>query len=248
MKFNFLSVLMLCLLVMTSCQREDFGGDSGLIEEIQNAAKTEVNESELPTGIGSTLNADYSESFLETAFFAEGLGYELAVRRGEGTLIGELNYAYFDESGRELIARKGFGGKGKGKGKGKDRFKCFKFVFPITLTMPDGTEITGEDKQDLRSQVRDWYEANPDVEEKPSINFPIEIEYSSTDEETGEEVVEIQPIESQEELEAAFEACKEEHGGGPCGGGDCPPDEEGEASTTGSDDGEGGEVSTTGPS
>ena len=55
--------------------------------------------------------------------------------------------------------------------------KCFKPVFPLSLTLPnDGGTITGEDARDLKSQVREWKAANPDADERPTLVFPIQVE------------------------------------------------------------------------
>ena len=50
----------------------------------------------------------------------------------------------------------------------------FEFVYPITYTMPDGSTITLQDEQE-EYLIREWYEANPDVEEEPELQFPLQI-------------------------------------------------------------------------
>ena len=37
-----------------------------------------------------------------------------------------------------------------------DKIRCFELVLPVTYTMPDGSEITVEEKED-RQLIRDWY-------------------------------------------------------------------------------------------
>ena len=58
----------------------------------------------------------------------------------------------------------------------KDGKTCFVMVFPVTYTMPDGTEITIEKKED-RKLIRSWYEANPGNKEKPILQYPVDIKY-----------------------------------------------------------------------
>ncbi|MGB0839929.1 MAG: hypothetical protein ACPGXL_07305, partial [Chitinophagales bacterium] len=179
MRLSVFSGLIAMILVFASCDQLDFNkdintaDDTALIEAIQSASKQVIDASSLPSTSLSVLSEDYSESYAETAGVAEGLGYEVKVRRGVGAQIGELAAVYFDTDGRELSSKRGRGGKGCGKG--KDRKECFDFVFPLTLVLPDGTTVTGDDKQALREEVKAWYEANPDAEDKPQLQFPVEI-------------------------------------------------------------------------
>ena len=92
-------------------------------------------------------------------------------------------------------------GKWKKRKKGKG-FKCFSLVFPVTVTI-DGTDQTFEDKAALKAAVRAYkMEAGEDFE-RPTLVFPVTIEY---EDETQVEIT------SQEELDAAKEACKDEEG------------------------------------
>ena len=52
---------------------------------------------------------------------------------------------------------------------------CFTMIYPVTYTMPDGSEITGENRKDIRIAIKAWYEANPGVEERPVLQFPVDI-------------------------------------------------------------------------
>jgi hypothetical protein len=49
-------------------------------------------------------------------------------------------------------------------------------IHPVTYIMPDGTEIIIEKKED-RKLIKEWYEANPGVEEKPELQYPVDIKY-----------------------------------------------------------------------
>ncbi len=51
---------------------------------------------------------------------------------------------------------------------------CFVLVYPITWTMPDGTNITMNDAKDLAG-IKAWYEAHPDSKAKPSLDYPVDI-------------------------------------------------------------------------
>jgi len=68
----------------------------------------------------------------------------------------------------ELIMAKKFC---KEKGVKKD---CFELVLPTSWTMPDGSTITINTKDDWAT-VKDWYEAHPDDKTKPSLEYPVDI-------------------------------------------------------------------------
>ena len=77
---------------------------------------------------------------------------------------------------------------------------CFDLVFPITINFPDGTTAEVEDYKSIKMAVREWKQNNPDAEERPQIDFPIQIVY-----EDGS----VEDIASVEELKAAKQACRE---------------------------------------
>ena len=58
----------------------------------------------------------------------------------------------------------------------KDKRKCFRLVLPVSFTMPDNSIITVNERSDFKL-VREWHKANPDVNEKGALNFPVDIEY-----------------------------------------------------------------------
>ncbi|NRB49018.1 MAG: hypothetical protein HRU41_15185 [Saprospiraceae bacterium] len=86
-----------------------------------------------------------------------------------------------------------------GKGEYKEDKACFDLVYPLGITMPDGSTLSGEEAV-LWEAVKAWYDANPDSKDKPSLIYPIEIEW------VGKEVV--KTIENEKGLEEAFEYCK----------------------------------------
>lgn len=150
--------------------------DLALIDEIQSSNnKIEVDANTLPTTAIDILSAEYSESATTDVLLAPDLGYELAIRRTEGTQIGELSFVYFNVDGQELSTEE-VNGKWKKRNKGKNRNECFELVFPVTFTMADASVIVVESKEGM-SAIRDWYEVNPDVEDKPVKTFPLEVIY-----------------------------------------------------------------------
>ena len=75
---------------------------------------------------------------------------------------------------------------------------CFKVVFPLSLTFPDGNVVEYEDKDALKTGVRTWKQENPDATERPELLFPItvELEDGST-----------QTVESADDLSALKDSC-----------------------------------------
>lgn len=51
---------------------------------------------------------------------------------------------------------------------------CFELVYPIGITLADGSVLSGMEK-DLWQEIKEWYDANPSSKEKPSINYPVDI-------------------------------------------------------------------------
>jgi hypothetical protein len=86
-------------------------------------------------------------------------------------------------------------------GDDKEDWKCFDLVLPVTFDMPDGSTITvTSDDEEGWAEIKAWYEANPDVEEKPALQYPVDISYRDGTTQT---------INNDEEMRAAEEACRE---------------------------------------
>jgi len=93
---------------------------------------------------------------------------------------------------------------GKRKGKcdddcdDKDEEVCFDFVYPITMTMPDSTTITGDDEAALKTAIDNWYDANPTATDEPTFVYPIQLLYEDGTTTT---------INDEDELKTAYDAC-----------------------------------------
>ena len=71
--------------------------------------------------------------------------------------------------------------------------------------MPDGSTITVETDDDAGwQQVKDWYDANPDSDERPTLEFPVDITYETEDGDTTF------TVENDEEMEHVKRRCREE--------------------------------------
>lgn len=92
----------------------------------------------------------------------------------------------------------------KGKGdcdhdcKDDKKEECFDYVYPITMTMPDATTVTGTDEDDLKTAIENWYAANPTANSEPTFVYPIQIVFEDGTTQT---------INDDAELEAAKDNC-----------------------------------------
>lgn len=77
---------------------------------------------------------------------------------------------------------------------------CVELVFPIEISLPDGTTQSANDLEEMSEILFTWYEANPNSDEEPSFVYPLTV---VTDD--GNQVVN-----SDEELEVLVEGCFEE--------------------------------------
>ena len=84
---------------------------------------------------------------------------------------------------------------------------CFELVYPVTYVLPDGSTIDISDEEDEAGweSLKSWYEANPESEERPSLQYPVDIVYASEESEDGETVT----INSEDEMMVAKEECRE---------------------------------------
>ena len=82
---------------------------------------------------------------------------------------------------------------------------CFYLVYPVTYIMPDGSTISvTSDDEDGWSDLKDWYEENEDSEDKPELQYPVDIVVET---EEGSSTV---TINGEEEMAAAKRECHTE--------------------------------------
>jgi len=170
--------------------------DAEVIEMIQNAEKIVVPASELPTQSQNILDQEYYEYDGLVNWKASGLGYmtELA---GRGHRSGMYREAYFNMEGRKLDPN-----DRDDEDKRKEEWKCFDFIYPITFNMPDGSAITvASDDEESWAELKSWYDDNPDTDQKPILQFPIDINFE------GDITI---TVSTEEELDRAYASCKRE--------------------------------------
>ena len=81
----------------------------------------------------------------------------------------------------------------------KKDWDCFRLVYPITFILPDNSVILMADEKDWM-ELKSWYEVNPDIEERPILEYPVEINYRNGDTKT---------LNNDEEMASAKEDCRD---------------------------------------
>ncbi|MDG1397547.1 MAG: hypothetical protein P8P88_04100 [Polaribacter sp.] len=190
--FFTITSFILSALLFTSCSDADgmeLSDDTALIKKIESAVKVTVEASTLPAVTSSVLNEDLADTYVETVQLAQGLGYKVAVISDNVIFAEADSDVFFSTQGKQLK---------DSRAKGKSRSKCFEFVFPIVLIMPDDSSITLNSKEDW-SLKKDWYQANPDATERPELIFPVDVNL-----EDGT----VQTLIDSDELKTVKESCK----------------------------------------
>ena len=81
----------------------------------------------------------------------------------------------------------------------KKDWDCFRLVYPITFIMPDGSAISMLDEENWM-ELKSWYEVNPNIEERPILEYPVEIIFRDGSNNT---------IYNHEEMATAKEDCRD---------------------------------------
>ena len=174
------------LIMMAGCQdtgTESVGiSDAELIQAIIDADKISVGMDGLPSNSKTIVEEDYNEYDGIDTKKAYGLGYEVSMD-GKGHKMGHRCEAYFNLEGRKLDPNVKRGEKSDwDRDDDKGDWKCFDLVLPVTYVMPDGSTITvSSDDEDDWVQLKAWYDANPNSEEKPALQYPVDISFETRD-------------------------------------------------------------------
>ena len=174
------------LIMMAGCQ--DTGtesveiSDAELIQAIIDADKISVGMDGLPSNSKTIVEEDYNEYDGIDTKKAYGLGYEVSMD-GKGHKMGHRCEVYFNLEGRKLDPNAKRGDKSDwDRDDDKGDWKCFDLVLPVTYVMPDGSTITvSSDDEDDWVQLKAWYDANPNSEEKPALQYPVDISFETRD-------------------------------------------------------------------
>jgi hypothetical protein len=93
----------------------------------------------------------------------------------------------------------------KDRGEGKEVDRCFEYLMPYTMIMPDSSTITITAEGD-RDLIKRWYDDNPKAEKRPRVQFPVDINFFGAEEEK------IITLTSPEDLKEVMELCLEGEG------------------------------------
>lgn len=141
--------------------------DDELIDKIHNATnKIEIDYNHLPINIISEIENYYSAQIFISQLSVMDLGYELT-HTGIDANESSFKKIYFDATGKKLISKRDYN---------KGNKECFKLVLPVTYVMPDESYISVLKNDDWRV-LKNWYDDNPNLKERPILKFPIDIIY-----------------------------------------------------------------------
>ena len=186
MKYTIQISLTVFLIMMAGCQNsstESVGlSDAELIQAIIDADKISVGIDGLPSNSKTIVEEDYNEYDGIDTKKAYGLGYEVSMD-GKGHKMGHRCEVYFNLEGRKLDPNAKRGDKSDwDRDDDKGDWKCFDLVLPVTYVMPDGSTITvNSNDEDDWVQLKAWYDANPNSEEKPALQYPVDISFETRD-------------------------------------------------------------------
>ena len=206
MRYTIQILLTAFLIMMAGCQNsgtEPVGGsDAELIQAIIDADKISVGMDGLPSNSKIIVEEDYNEYDGIDAKKAYGLGYEVSMD-GKGHKMGHRCEVYFNLEGRKLDPNDKRGDKSDwDREDDKGDWKCFDLVLPVTYVMPDGSTITvSSDDDDNWVELKAWYEANPESEEKPGLQYPVDISFETREGSTTLTVT------NDEEMRGAYGRC-----------------------------------------
>ena len=180
-KSNLLKGLFVLAAVLYSCNKDIDGfdilnkmSDDALIEAIAKSSdKQEIDYNQLPSSAKTIINEDYETMVADISLKVEDLRYEVTMIDYTPLNVADKNEVYFNKNGRELVSEE----KKSEKGKRKKKKSPFKFVFPISFEMPDGSTITANDKQELKSLIKAWRDENPDSKKKPKLVYPVDLDF-----------------------------------------------------------------------
>jgi hypothetical protein len=180
-----LLILSLVFLFNSCTKTESELTDDQLIDAIiESEERISVAINDLPNTAIASLDVIMPNDVVSSAELAPKLGFEIEMKSWDFFEF-ELDYErndnqYFTTNGRRLESSKkdkdGWGNKKDMKSKMKKRGPCFKFVYPISYTMSNGSNTTGNDRKEIHTAMKAFFEINGKTREnKPTLNLPVQI-------------------------------------------------------------------------
>ena len=209
-KYNIVLLPALISFLIIGCAKDEpqAVSDAQLIQEIIDYNnKVEVSMEDLPSNAISLMENEYLVEYLHLySLRASSLGYEVSLA-GRAGAMGDRGEIYFDINGRKLdpnnthdYERDWYDGSDGFEGaRERDNWKCFQIEFPYTIQMPNGVTYTidSDDDSDFE-EIKNYYEQNSGMDERPSIVFPINITTND-----GESVT----INNEDDMKDAYRDC-----------------------------------------
>lgn len=66
----------------------------------------------------------------------------------------------------------------KNDGYRSEESRCFYFIFPVSLNMPDGTVVSGDTREELNKAAKNWFRENGRGKKKDiSLHFPVGVNF-----------------------------------------------------------------------
>lgn len=116
-----------------------------------------------------------------------------------------LTLVVFSSCDKSDLKKKAFDKKEWDKDYDKEKEVCFDLVYPVTYIMPDGSTITGDNQDAIWDAMKVWYNAN-DSEEKPSLQYPVDVIFEEDDGTSATETVA-----NEDEMIAIKKECYDEY-------------------------------------
>ena len=107
-----------------------------------------------------------------------------------------------DEGDREKKDRDK-GDKEKDEDKNYKSERCFEFIMPYSIIMPDSSIISIAEENDME-KIKTWYDDNPNTKKRYKVQFPVDIKFLVS--KSGENKVET--LSSPKDLKKVMEFCK----------------------------------------
>ena len=166
--------LLLIAVVIFSCSETETDPVLNLsvrehIELIQNHDnKIEISFDDLPEVSQNYINSLENNITAEQILHAQNIGYEVKIKRESRSLVSLLNslYIYFDQNGG-ILFDDNYDQDNDGDYDVFDeweKFMCFDIQFPISITMPDGSQVSVGNEDELYEAVKLYYEMSDEYD------------------------------------------------------------------------------------
>ncbi len=107
-----------------------------------------------------------------------------------------------DEGDREKKDRDE-GDKEKDEDKNYKSERCFEFIMPYSIIMPDTSIISIAEENDME-KIKTWYDDNPKTKKRYKIQFPVDVKFLVSESSENE----VETLSSPNDLKEVMELCK----------------------------------------